>query len=88
MSLKHLGLKDMGSTVAGLTVPLSKLLFSLCPNSPITRRQKVSSIYLAGKLMAWWQSQGASEALHHLSSLSESAKLFNYLFCVSAFLST
>lgn len=88
MELKHLCLKDTGSTLAGLAVTLSKLLFSLCPNSPITWTQKAPSLYLSGKLMARWQSQGVSEALHHLSSLNEGAKLLNCFFCVSAFLST
>jgi len=70
MWLKHLCFRDTGSALGGFTVTWGKLLFFLCLSSPVTWTQQALSLSLDGKLMAWWQSQGVSEALHH-PSISE-----------------
>lgn len=67
MRLNHLVFKDTGSVLSGRAVTVSKLLFSLCSNSPVMWAQEAPSLHLSA-----WHSQGVSEAFHHLPSLKSS----------------
>lgn len=77
MRLKHLVFKDTGSVLTGLAVTVSKLLFSLCPSSPVMGTHKAPSLHLSA-----WQSQGVSEPFQHLPRPNEGAEPFNCLFYV------
>lgn len=86
MRLKRSCLKDMGLSTQWAHGHFEQTAFLSLPQFP--KNMDTAGSSLDGETMARGQSQGASEALHHLSTLYEDAKLFNCLFSVSAFLST